>query len=114
MDLYVITVEFTLKPGTMRDFRRLIDQNALDSCRDEPGCQRFDVLAPLAQDDRFFSTKSMIIARRLKCISRHRTLTFSTERVPRWFSASASLNITWSAKAPGNLKLKALGILFNC
>jgi autoinducer 2-degrading protein len=54
MDLYVITVEFTLKPGMMADFRRLIDQNALDSCRDEPGCQRFDVLAPLTQDDRIF------------------------------------------------------------
>ena len=54
MDLYVITVEFVLKPGTMADFRRLIDQNALDSCRDEPGCQRFDVLAPSAQDDQIF------------------------------------------------------------
>jgi autoinducer 2-degrading protein len=54
MDLYVITVEFVLKPGTMADFRRLIDQNALDSCRDEPGCQRFDVLVPSAQDDRVF------------------------------------------------------------
>ena len=54
MDLYVITVEFTLKPGMMAEFRRLIDQNALDSCRDEPGCQKFDVLAPLAQDDRIF------------------------------------------------------------
>lgn len=54
MDLYVITVEFTLKPGTIMGFRRLIDQNALDSCRDEPGCQRFDVLAPMAQDDRIF------------------------------------------------------------
>ena len=52
MDLYVITVEFVLKPGTMADFRRLIDQNAIDSCRDEPGCQRFDVLVPSAQDDR--------------------------------------------------------------
>ena len=54
MDLYVITVEFTLKPGTMADFRRLIDQNAIDSCRDEPGCQRFDVLVPFGQDDRIF------------------------------------------------------------
>jgi autoinducer 2-degrading protein len=54
MDLYVITVEFTLKPGTMVDFRRLIDQNAIDSCRDEPGCQRFDVLVPFGQDDRIF------------------------------------------------------------
>lgn len=51
MDLYVITVEFTLKPGTMADFRQLIDQNAIESCRDEPACQRFDVLQPLGQDD---------------------------------------------------------------
>lgn len=52
MDFYVITVEFILKPGMMADFRRLIDQNAIDSCRNESGCKRFDVLVPCAQDDR--------------------------------------------------------------
>jgi autoinducer 2-degrading protein len=44
MGAYVILVDFRIKPGTRDDFRRLIDANARDSCRDEPGCRRFDVL----------------------------------------------------------------------
>ncbi|MEP6826867.1 MAG: putative quinol monooxygenase [Aestuariivirga sp.] len=54
MNLYVITVEFVLKHGTLGEFRRLVGQNATDSCRDEPGCQRFDVLVPLGQDTQVF------------------------------------------------------------
>ena len=44
MSGFVIMVDFRLKPGAKSAFRRLIDDNARDSCRDEPGCQRFDVL----------------------------------------------------------------------
>jgi autoinducer 2-degrading protein len=51
---FVITVDFTLKPGAMADFRKLIDRNARDSCADEPGCRRFDVLAPTDQADKIF------------------------------------------------------------
>lgn len=52
MTAYAITVDFRLKPGAMADFRTLIDRNAIDSCRDEPGCRRFDVLVPKGDDSR--------------------------------------------------------------
>ena len=52
MSAFVITVDFTLKPGAMAAFRKLIDRNAQDSCAAEPGCQRFDVLAPIEAGDR--------------------------------------------------------------
>jgi len=37
---FVILVDFRLKPGAKATFRRLIDENARASCRDEPGCRR--------------------------------------------------------------------------
>ena len=46
MSGFVIVVDFHLKPGSKTAFRRLIDENARTSCRDEPGCRRFDVLEP--------------------------------------------------------------------
>ena len=36
--------------GKMAAFRQLIDENARASCRDEPGCRRFDVLRTAASD----------------------------------------------------------------
>ena len=54
MSGFVITVDFKLKPGAMARFRQLIDSNAQDSCRDEPGCRRFDVLVPQGEADRVF------------------------------------------------------------
>lgn len=54
MSAFVITVEFILKPGTMASFRKLIDQNARESCAHEPGCRRFDVLIPNDSADRVF------------------------------------------------------------
>ena len=47
---FVITVDFELKPGTLPAFRSLVEINARHSCRDEPGCRRFDVLVPPGQD----------------------------------------------------------------
>ncbi len=49
---YVVTVDFKLMPGAMDEFRRLIEENASTSCRDEKGCRRFDVLAPKGEADR--------------------------------------------------------------
>jgi autoinducer 2-degrading protein len=49
---YVITVDFSLKPGSRAAFRRLVDHNARESCRNEPGCRRFDVLSPKGEADR--------------------------------------------------------------
>jgi autoinducer 2-degrading protein len=49
---YVIMVDFRLKPGTMGLFRRLIDENARASVREEAGCRRFDVLVPKGEADR--------------------------------------------------------------
>ena len=43
-------MDFRLKPGSRAAFRRLIDDNAVASVRDEPGCQRFDVLEPQGPD----------------------------------------------------------------
>ena len=50
----MITVEFRLKPGTRDAFRPLMDENAVTSARDEPGCRRFDVLEPAGQPDVIF------------------------------------------------------------
>jgi quinol monooxygenase YgiN len=52
MSGYTIIVDFRLKPGTRREFRRLIDVNAKLSATREPGCRRFDVLEPVGEDDR--------------------------------------------------------------
>lgn len=52
MSGFVIMVDFRLKPGAKDAFRRLIDDNARASCRDEPGCRRFDVMESPAEADR--------------------------------------------------------------
>jgi quinol monooxygenase YgiN len=52
MNDFVIVVDFHLKPGAKAAFRRLIDENARTSCREEPGCRRFDVLEPAGEGDR--------------------------------------------------------------
>ncbi len=51
-DPYVITVEFRLhRASDMAAFRALIDANARQSCAQEPGCRRFDVLVPKGATD---------------------------------------------------------------
>ena len=52
MSGFVIVVDFKIKPGEMQAFRRLIDDNAKASVKDEPGCRRFDVLANAKDADR--------------------------------------------------------------
>ncbi len=52
MSGFVIMVDFRLKPGAKSAFRRLIDDNARASCRNEPGCRRFDVLEAPGEADR--------------------------------------------------------------
>ena len=49
---FVIAVDFKIKPGQMATFRKLIDDNARASVRDEPGCSRFDVCANRKDTDR--------------------------------------------------------------
>lgn len=51
---FAITVMFTLQPGTTAEFRQLMDENAIASCRDEPGCRRFDVLEPKGLNNHVF------------------------------------------------------------
>lgn len=46
MNRYVIIVEFEVHPDTLPRFLELITANAESSLRDEPGCERFDVLIP--------------------------------------------------------------------
>jgi|SRR5262245_41240634 len=48
---YVVLVEFKLRPGTSERFRRLINENARASVRDEPGCRQFDVVVPEGEPD---------------------------------------------------------------
>jgi len=45
MSGFVIVVDFRIKPGEMKNFRRLIDENARASVKNEKGCSRFDVCA---------------------------------------------------------------------
>jgi quinol monooxygenase YgiN len=52
MSPFVIYVDFLLKPGMSEAFRKAVDDNAIASCRDEPGCQRFDVIEPVGESDR--------------------------------------------------------------
>jgi quinol monooxygenase YgiN len=49
---FVIVVDFRIKPGQMAAFRKLMDENARASVRDEPGCSRFDVCADRKDADR--------------------------------------------------------------
>ena len=49
---FVIVVDFKIKTGQMAAFRKLIDDNARASVRDEPGCRRFDVCANRKDADR--------------------------------------------------------------
>lgn len=49
---FVIVVDFRVKPGQMAAFRKLIDDNARASVRDEPGCSRFDVCANRKDQER--------------------------------------------------------------
>jgi len=52
MSGYVITVEFNLHPGALKQFLPLIVENANRSRTVEPGCERFDVLVPKDSHDR--------------------------------------------------------------
>ena len=52
MSGFVIVVDFQIRPGEMRNFRRLIDENARASVAREPGCRRFDVCLDRKNADR--------------------------------------------------------------
>ena len=52
MSGYVITVDFNLHPGALKQFLPLIVENANRSRSVEPGCERFDVLVPKDSTDR--------------------------------------------------------------
>jgi autoinducer 2-degrading protein len=48
---HVVFVDFQLRPGALAAFRELIDANARESVRKEPGCRRFDVIVPEGATD---------------------------------------------------------------
>ena len=52
MSRFVITVDFQLHPGALREFVPLMVENANKSRDLEPGCERFDVLLPKDAPDR--------------------------------------------------------------
>jgi autoinducer 2-degrading protein len=47
-----VLVDFRLKPGAQRAFRKLVDANAHASATGERGCRRFDVVEPHGEADR--------------------------------------------------------------
>lgn len=51
---YVVTVQFTIKPGQMPAFHNLMLENARASLRDEPGCRQFDVCTDPDRPDQMF------------------------------------------------------------
>jgi autoinducer 2-degrading protein len=51
MAKFTILVRFRIGDGHMADFLPLIMENAGASRRDEPGCERFDVLQPNGEKD---------------------------------------------------------------
>jgi quinol monooxygenase YgiN len=52
MNRFVITVDFELHPGAMREFLPLMVDNANKSRDLEPGCERVDDLLPKGTSDR--------------------------------------------------------------
>jgi (4S)-4-hydroxy-5-phosphonooxypentane-2,3-dione isomerase len=54
MSRYVITVDFTLHEGALKEFLPLIVENASQSRTLERGCDRFDVLLPKDSTNRVF------------------------------------------------------------
>lgn len=51
MARYTILVRFRIANGQMASFMPLMIENAEASRRDEPGCERFDVLQPADEKD---------------------------------------------------------------
>lgn len=51
MSRFAIIVEFVVQPGRITEFRELMLVNATASVKDEPGCQRFDVLSDQADEN---------------------------------------------------------------
>lgn len=52
--MYCIIVKNVLKSGTRDDYLAAMLPNATASVRDEPGCQRFDVLEAQEEPDTFY------------------------------------------------------------
>ncbi len=52
--MYVVTVEFEIKPEKLQDFRAQMVANARASREREPGCRQFDVCADPAKPGLIF------------------------------------------------------------
>lgn len=52
--MYVIIVDFDIKPDRLTDFLTLMQDNAAASVRDEPGCRQFDVCQDPEAPDHIF------------------------------------------------------------
>lgn len=52
--MYVVTVEFEIKPEQLDEFRAQMIANAKASREREPGCLQFDVCADPAKPERIF------------------------------------------------------------
>jgi (4S)-4-hydroxy-5-phosphonooxypentane-2,3-dione isomerase len=52
--MYVVAVEFTIKPESLRAFMPLMLENARASRETEPGCRQFDVCTDPKKPERIF------------------------------------------------------------
>lgn len=52
--MFVVTVEFTVKPEAVEDFRKAVRQQAKNSLQHEEGCRRFDVCFDDERPERVF------------------------------------------------------------
>lgn len=50
--MFVVVVEYVIKPEYLKDFRKLVLRQAADSVEKEPGCRSFDVSVDPVRDER--------------------------------------------------------------
>jgi len=60
MPKIAVVVEFHVKPGMFAAFDAHIRAHASETLESEPGCERFDVLAPLGPDGKPDGTRVML------------------------------------------------------
>ena len=98
-------VDFQLKPGIKSAFRKAVDVNAIASCRDEPGCRRFDVIDARGEADRILLYEIYDDREEPSSAHAHAALrSISTRKLRRWWRRRRSSQALSSAKAHANVK----------
>jgi quinol monooxygenase YgiN len=79
--MVVLFVTAKVKPDQRQEFLRVIEEDAVASVRDEPGCLRFDVLQDEADPDTYYFYE---VYRDEAAVEAHR----QTPHLARWLEAS--------------------------